>query len=87
MTGLDSKVVHSDLSRRVTLDGISVDVRIYRLAHKFQWMLEVANEWGSSAVWEELFATDIAALGAFQATVQEEGMATFLGRADTETLH
>lgn len=81
------QMVYSELSRRVTLEGISLDVQIYRLEHCPNWILEVGNEWGSSAICEEVFATDVDAMAAFQSIVQEEGMATFLSRMDTETLH
>lgn len=81
------RFVYSELSRRVTIDGITVDLQIYRLASEQEWILVVVNESGSSTVWNYLFASDTAALIAFVRVVEEEGMAAFLRDDETHTLH
>jgi hypothetical protein len=83
----DPGIIYSDLCRTITLDGITVDVHIYRLEHDPKWALEVANEAGNSTLWDDLFETDTEAYAAFSATVQEEGLQTFLDDGDFETLH
>jgi len=74
----DPNIVCSGLSRKVTRDGITVDVQIYRLEHDPQWALEVVNEKGTSTVWDDLFDSDDEAFAAFTLTVEEEGMKAFL---------
>ena len=78
MSDRDPNIVHSGFSRSVTVDGVTVDVKIYRLEHDPQWSLEVVNEEGTSIVWDCLFDTDDEAFAAFQLTVEEEGMGAFL---------
>jgi hypothetical protein len=77
MSERDPDIVYSGLSRRVTRDGIAVEVVIGRLEHETAWSLEVVNTANTSIVWEELFATDEDANTEFERTVAEEGMRTF----------
>lgn len=78
MSDRDPNILYSSLGRVVTVDGITVDVKIYRLEHDPQWALEVINDEGTSTVWDTLFDTDDDAYAAFQLTVEEEGMRAFL---------
>lgn len=81
MQGRDPDIVTSGLSRRVTRDGITVELHIYRLETDAGWALEVVNEAGTSTVWEELFPTAEAANEEFLRTVDDEGMVAFLDSA------
>lgn len=83
----DPDITHSDLSRTVSDNGVTVRVEIYRLASDRRWQLEVINEAGTSTVWDEPFDTDQAALEAFEQAVEEEGIETFLDNGEAETLH
>lgn len=74
----EPNIIYSSLGRVLTLDGVTVDLKIYRLEHDPQWALEVVNEEGTSTVWDDLFDTDDEAYEAFQLTVAEEGMRAFL---------
>lgn len=78
MISRDSNIVYSSLSREVTVDGVKVDVKIYKLEGDPQWALEVINEQGTSVVWEVQFDSDAEAYAAFQLVVDEEGMQAFL---------
>lgn len=78
MQDREPNIVYSGLSRTVTDDGITVEVKIYRLEHDPKWALEVVNAKGTSTVWDHLFDTDDEALAAYQLTVEEEGMEAFL---------
>ena len=78
MQDRDPNIVESSLSRTVTLHGVTVEVRIYRLEHDAQWQLEVVNDSGTSIVWDTQFDTDEDAFVAFQLVVEEEGIETFL---------
>ena len=82
MSVRDPNIVTSSLSRTVTVDGVTVEVNIYRLEHDPQWTLEVVNEIGTSTVWDAVFDTDEEANSAFQLTVDEEGMEAFLDRGN-----
>lgn len=74
----DPNIVHSSLSGLVTIDGIAVDVHIYRLEHDPKWALEVINEARTSTTWDNLFDSDDEAFAAFEKVVEEEGVETFL---------
>jgi hypothetical protein len=50
MTSRDLNIVYSGLSRNITVDGVTVDVKIYRLEGDPQLVLEMLNEQGTSAV-------------------------------------
>ena len=58
----DYKLVFSTLSTRVTRDGITVDVQIYRGKDETGWLLEVVDHLGGSTVWDDRFPTDVEAL-------------------------
>ena len=74
----DPDIVYSGLSRKVTRDGVTVEVVIARLEGETAWSLEVVNAANTSIVWDELFATDEAAYAEFEQTIAEDGMRTFL---------
>jgi hypothetical protein len=78
MTERDPNIVYSNLSRKVTRDGVTVEVVIGRLEGEAEWSLEVVNAKSTSIVWDEMFATDRDAYAEFERTVAEEGMRTFL---------
>jgi hypothetical protein len=78
MTERDPNIVYSGLSRKVTRDGITVEIVIIRLEGEMEWSLEVINAANTSIVWDEPFATDEDAYAEFERTVAEEGMRTFL---------
>lgn len=78
MADIDPPIIDSSLSKTVTVDGITVQVRIFKLDDDDGWTLEVVNEAGTSTVWEDPFLTDTDAFEAFQRTVKEEGVETFL---------
>jgi uncharacterized protein len=77
----DPNIVTSGLSRHVTLDGITVELCIYRLEEETEWCLEVVNAAGTSIVWEDTFSSDDAANEKFLKAVAEEGIAAFLDSA------
>jgi len=82
----DRQLEFSPLSGRVTRDGFTVEVKIYRfVGDEADWALEVIDHEGGSTVWNELFATDDAAYEAFRLAVDEDGMGSFVEPG--ETLH
>lgn len=81
MTDQEPNLVISSLSGIVTKDGITVEVNIVRMDNEADWSLEVVNSEGTSTVWEDPFASDHAALAAFNRAVHKEGMTTFLDSA------
>ena len=81
MADREPNIVTSSLSRRVSRDGVAVDVRICRLETEAKWTLEVVNAAGTSTVWDDLFPSDDAAYEEFLRTVADEGMAAFLDSA------
>lgn len=78
MTDIDPPIIDSPLSQTLTIDAITVQVRIFKLEEDDGWTLEVVNESGTSTVWEDPFPTDTDAFEAFQRAVEVEGIETFL---------
>lgn len=78
MSDRDPNIVNSSLTGLVTIDGVTVDVQVYRLEHDPKWPLEVINEAGTSTTWDILFDTDDEVYVAFKLVVEEEGIESFL---------
>lgn len=78
MSDQDRELEFSPLSGRVTRDGITVDVKIYRLAGTDDfWKLEVVDRLGGSTTWDAAYQCSQDAYRAFNEVVEEEGMASF----------
>ena len=54
----------SPLSQKITRDGMTVEVLIYRSANDEGWILEVIDQENGATVWDHSFPTDQAALDA-----------------------
>lgn len=78
MADIDPTIIDSPLSRTVSQDGVTVQVRIFKLEDDKGWTLEVVNVSGTSTVWEDPFPADADAFEAFQRAVEAEGIETFL---------
>lgn len=77
------KLEHSELSGEFTDDGITVLVDIFRLAGSQEdWKMEVVDQDEGLTVWEEPFATDRDAFDEFLATVERDGIRSFLDDVD-----
>jgi hypothetical protein len=72
------KIINSRLSQKITRDGTTIEVLIYRGEHEPTWLLEVVDHAGGSTVWEETFQTEQAALNEVLRTIDEEGIACLL---------
>lgn len=80
----DRELEFSPLSGRVTRDGVTVQVHIYRFAGTDEeWTLEVVDHEDGSTVWEGSFETDVEAYEAFEQCVREDGIRTFTEDAPT----
>ena len=73
----DYPIVHSPLERRITRDGVSVDVQIYRGEDEPGWLLEIVDHLGGSTVWNDTFSSDEAALAEAMETIERDGIASF----------
>ncbi len=73
----DPNIVSSGLSRRVVVDGHTLQVDIYRLEIDHSWSLEIVDEDGTSTVWEDLFPSDQAALDEALKAIEKEGLSGF----------
>jgi hypothetical protein len=79
MNDNDPEIEHSPLCGKVPRHGVTIDVQIYRLVGGDKgWSLEVIDQEGTSIVWEDRFATDVAAYAEFERTIDEEGIEAFL---------
>ncbi|MCD0257996.1 hypothetical protein JWH11_07135 [Xanthomonas melonis] len=72
------QLVISPLCRSVTTDGCTVCLEIYR-GPDTDWTLEVVDEFNNSTVWDDLFATDQAALDEALRTIRDEGIDSLIG--------
>ena len=74
----DHELDYSPLSKKVTRDGVTVEVLIYRDPDEGGWVLEVVDHEGASTVWEGTFETDQEAWREVMRTIEEEGIRSFL---------
>jgi hypothetical protein len=79
----DPKIIDSPLSCVFKRDGQSVDVRIFRLEDT-EWSLEIVASDNSSTVWDDLFASDEAALTEALKAIEEDGIGSFSEIAATK---
>lgn len=79
------KLEHSEFAGEFTDDGVTVLVDIFRPADtQVDWSMEVVDQDDGLTVWEEKFATDREAFDEFLATVERDGIRTFLDDADPQ---
>ena len=77
MKDLEYEIIYSPLCRKLSQEGKTVDVQIYRGADEESWILEVVSEDGTSTVWDDRFDSDHDALAELNATILAEGMSAF----------
>lgn len=69
----------SEFSGEFVDDDVMVTIGIYRPAGtNGDWTLEVVDQEGYSTVWDDLFSTDREAFEEFLATIQRDGIRSFL---------
>ena len=73
----DWEIETSPLCESVTRDGMTVRVKIYRLRGE-DWSLEVIDQEGGSAVWDDTFANDQDAYAEFYRTLELEGIRSII---------
>ncbi len=74
---------HSELSGDFYESGTTVRVDIFRaLGTTLDWKMEVVDAADGKTVWEDGFATDRDAFDEFLATIEREGIRTFLDDRD-----
>ena len=75
----DREIEFSPLGGRITRDGYTVQVHIYRFASsEDEWTLEVVDHEEGHTVWEDTFADDQVAYEAFEQTLNEDGIRSFV---------
>jgi hypothetical protein len=67
------KIINSPLSQKITRDGTTIDVLIYRGEHEAEWILEVVDHAGGSTVWDDTFATEQDVLNEVLRNIDQEG--------------
>lgn len=76
------EIIHSIFSRKVTHQGVTVEVCIYRGEDDADWILEVVNANGTSICWDDQFPSDVEANAEFERTLTEDGIHAFLDDAE-----
>lgn len=71
-------LIRSPLSQRYSDGEITVRVEIYKHDGIDGWALEVVDEDGGSTVWQDVFATDTAAMAEFIEGVDLLGLAELI---------
>ena len=74
----DYQLETSPLCRSVTDKGHTVRLEIYR-GPDSDWTLEAVDASNNSTVWDDLFATDQAALDEGLRTIREDGITSLIG--------
>jgi uncharacterized protein len=88
MTDDDPEIIFSERSGHYLVDGVRLEVSIYKTDRDPEWVLEVINSNGTSIVWDDPFEDDGLAWKAFEQAVEEEGVRVFLDEGDPRaTLH
>ena len=72
------EIVMSPLCRKITVDGITIQIDIYRGEDDSGWILEVIDEENASTIWDEPFDTDREALDAVLIVIEKDGIRSFL---------
>ena len=75
------KLITSPLSQKISRDGITVGVLIYRGENDEAWLLEVVDQEGGSTIWDKAFPTDQDAFFELLRTIASRGIDCF--RRDT----
>ncbi|MCV9965741.1 hypothetical protein OIU34_28120 [Pararhizobium sp. BT-229] len=79
------KLEHSDFAGEFTDDGVTVLVDIFRKEGSTDgWTMEVIDQEEGLTVWEEPFPTDKEAFEEFLATVERDGIHSFLEDPEPE---
>jgi len=73
------ELVMSPHCQEISSDGETVQVEIYRGIDDKDWILEVVDEHGNSAVWDDKFKTDNDAFKEALKTIEKEGISSFIG--------
>ena len=73
------EIEDSPLCQTIERDGKAVRVDIYRGGGG--WILEVVDEYNSSLVWEDEFASDQAALDEVHRVIESKGIQDLIGPA------
>lgn len=79
------KLEHSDFAGEFTDDDVTVLVDIFRKQGSSDgWTMEVIDQDEGLTVWEEPFATDKEAFEEFLATVERDGIRSFLEEPEAD---
>nr|CAD6421214.1 hypothetical protein REQ54_02199 [Rhizobium sp. Q54] len=84
----EPKLEYSDFSGEFEDDGVTVLVDIHRAAgSEGGWTLEVISQEEDVTTWEGTFETDKEAWEEFLATTEKDGIRSFLGGEESESVH
>lgn len=76
----------SPLSKSITRDGKTVEVRIYE-GDPAKWILEVVDQYDNSTVWDDQFESDQEAFTVALETIDEEGIDSLIGSEPEKKHH
>lgn len=82
----DYKITRSRLSRKITREGTTLEVLIYRVEGDDAWILEIIDHEGGSTIWDETFVTEQDALNEVFQTIASGGISGFV-RDHIQKLH
>jgi hypothetical protein len=71
------ELISSPLARKITREGVTVGICIYRGASEDGSILEVEDQDGGSTVWDDRFPSDQAALDEALQIIETEGIRAF----------
>lgn len=84
---IDRKIVDSPPARIVEKGPKRLQILTRRLDKANGWSLKIVAGNGSLTFWDEIFASDEAALDEALKTIEEDGIASFYSLKSSPTLH
>ncbi|WP_298855748.1 hypothetical protein [uncultured Ruegeria sp.] len=76
----EPKLVMSDKSKSVLVDGYRFEIEIYRLDNQNKWTLEAVDCEDTSYVWDDKFVSDQETLDTAIEILNNEGALGFMGK-------
>lgn len=78
----EPEIEQSPLCQTRQFGAHTLCIEIYREVGESEWLLEIVDVHGNSTCWDDLFATDKAALEEAKKAIEEETPEAFVGPVD-----
>ena len=83
----DVNLIYSPLNRYITKDNVEIEICIFKSELDTGWCLEVIDQFSNSTCWNVQFKTDQEAIDEVLATIEADGITSFVGPDPKVTVH